>query len=155
MCAVGVGQVAGDVNLMRLHLSDKLANDVDVLLGHGELLDGTALIERQVEEVNVVERNVVVCAGCASLTAANQTLDGQDVACVGIAVLLLLEELLDLLVFVLDDLVLVAIEDLVEAVDEVHEACNLLVAHSDVTAGLVGNVHVVTLLHQSTDGATH
>jgi hypothetical protein len=36
-----------------------------------------------------------------------------------------------------------------------HESANLLIAHSDIARCLVGNMHVVVLLHQSADGSTH
>ena len=65
------------------------------------------------------------------------------------------EEILDFLVFIGDDAVFVAAEYLVESIDEVHESCHLLVAHGDVARCLVGYVEVMSLLHQSTDGASH
>ena len=43
----------------------------------------------------MVERNLIIGAGCTSLTTANQTLDSQDVACLKIALLLGGEEALD------------------------------------------------------------
>ena len=55
----------------------------------------------------------------------------------------------------LDNLIAAISKNGVETVDEVHESANLLVAHGDITRCLVGNMHIVVLLHQSADGATH
>ena len=116
--AVRVGQVAGHEYLVRLHLAEQVADDFHVGLADGVLLDATRLIERQVEEVAVGQRDVVVRAGRACLAAADKALDGQDVACVDVAVLLLAQELADFLVLLVDDLVVTVVEQLVEAVDE-------------------------------------
>ena len=103
----------------------------------------------------MVERNAVVGAGCASLATTDKALDGAHLLGIHIARTLLGEELLDVAVHLLYHLVLAVAEELVEAVDEVHEACYLLVAHSNVARCLVGDVHVVVLLNESADGATH
>ena len=61
--AVRVGQVAGHEYLVRLHLAEQVADDFHVGLADGVLLDAARLIERQVEEVAVGQRDVVVRAG--------------------------------------------------------------------------------------------
>ena len=103
----------------------------------------------------MVKWNIVVSTSCTSLTTANQSLDSQNVSCVEVALLLVSEEVLNLLIFVRDNAVLRISEDLVEAIDEVHESCNFLVANSDVTRSLVCNMYIMILLNQATDGTAH
>ena len=153
--AVWVGEVAGYVYLVRFNLLKQFANDVHIRLAHRQLFNLARLIERQVEEVDVVERYTVVCAGGACLATAYESLDGAHLRSVHIARLLLSEEVLDVAVHLLYHLVLVVAEELVVAVHEVHEACHLLVADSNVARCLVGDVHVVVLLNESTDCAAH
>ena len=76
VCAVRVGEVACHVNLMRLHFLEQRTYNLDVILRHRELLYLARLIEREVEEVDVVEGYAVVGAGCACLTATDESLYG-------------------------------------------------------------------------------
>ena len=155
MGSVWVGKVASHINLMRLYLLQQGSYHLYVLLCHRQLLNFSTLIEWQIKEVYMVERNLIIGAGSASLTTANQSLDGQDVAGIEIALLLVGEEFLNLLVLLRDNAVLGISENLVEAVDEVHESCYLLVAYSDVTRCFVSHVNLVLLLNQSADSTTH
>ena len=81
----------------------------------------------------MIERNLIIGTSCTSLTTANQALDGQDVSCIEVALLLLGEECLDLLILVRDYAVLGISENLVETVDEVHESCYFLITYCDIT----------------------
>ena len=36
-----------------------------------------------------------------------------------------------------------------------HEAAHLLIPHGDIARGLIGHMHIVLLLHQSSDGSSH
>ena len=155
VCAVGVGEVACHEYLLRLNLLHEVAHDIDVALAHRQFFYLTALVEGQVEEVDVVERYAVVGAGGACLAAANQSLDGAYVGGVHVAGFLCSEEHLDVGIHLLYGLVAVVDEQLVEAVDEVHEACHLLVAYGNVAGGLIGDVYVVALLHETAYGASH
>ena len=103
----------------------------------------------------MVERYLIVGAGGARLATTYQTFDGTDVGRVDVAVFLVLQIGLNLLILVLDNLVGLVAKELVETVDEVHEACHLLIANSNVSAGFVGDMHVVALLYESSNGATH
>ena len=155
VCTVGVGQVAGHEDLVRCYLAQQVAYNLHVGFADGVLLNLACLVEGQVEEVAMIQGNVVVGAGSTGLATAYQSLDGQDVARIHVAILLLGQELADFGIFLVDDLVGALVEELVEAVDEVEEANNLFIAHGDVTARLVGHVDIVLLLHQSADGAAH
>ena len=99
--------------------------------------------------------DTVVFAGQTGLAATDQTFESQYLLVVEVALLLILDECLDSLVRVLDDLVAAIGKDGVESIDEMHKSANLLVAHGDITRCLVGNMHIVVLLHESADGATH
>ena len=121
----------------------------------GEFLYPARLIEREVEEVDMVERYLIVGARCARLATTNQSLDSQNVTRVNVTILLGGEEMLDLLILVLDDLVLIVIKQLVETVDEVHEARHLLVTDGNIARSLIDHMDVVVLLHQSANRATH
>ena len=54
MRAVRVGQIAGGVDLVRLHLLQQVDGDLDVLLAERLLPDAAGLVERHVEEVDVL-----------------------------------------------------------------------------------------------------
>ena len=101
------------------------------------------------------ERNTVVGAGRACLAAADEALDGKHIFCIDIAFFLLGEESLYFLVLAGNDEVALLGEELVEAVDEVHEAGHLLIAHGNVAGGLISHMHIMALLHESAQGATH
>lgn len=152
---VGVCQVAGNEYLVGLNLAEQFAYNLNILLGHGEFLYLAALIERKVKEVDVVKRYIVVSTCCTGFTTADKTLDGAHLGSIYIALLLVLECLLDVLVHLGDDLVLAVHEELVVTIDEVHEACHLLVAHGNVATGLIGHMQVVALLDKALDGTTH
>ena len=153
--AVWVGKVAGNVNLVRLNLLQKFAYNLHIGLSHRQLFNLARLVERQVKEVTAVERNAVVGAGCACFTTANESLDGAYLRNIHVRRLLLSKELLDFIVHLGDDLVLAVAENLVVAIDEVHETCHFLIADSDVSGCLVGDVYLVVLLYQAADGAAH
>ena len=99
--------------------------------------------------------DAVVLAGQTRLTSADQSFQTENLLIVEIALLLILDESLHRLVGVLDDLVGTIGKDGVEAIDEMHETTDLLIAHGNVARSLVGDMHVVSLLHESTDGAAH
>ena len=98
--SVWVGKVASHINLMRLYLLQQGSYHLYVLLCHRQLLNFSTLIEWQIKEVYMVERNLIIGAGSASLTTANQSLDGQDVASIKVALLLIGKEVLDFLIFI-------------------------------------------------------
>ena len=103
----------------------------------------------------MIQRYLIVGTSGTSLATTYQTLDGQDVLGIEVALLLLCEELLDFLILIRDDTILGIGENLVEAIDEVHESCYLLISHGDIARCLVGDMQVVLLLYQTTDGTTH
>ena len=90
---------------MRLHLLQQSYHYLYILLGHRQLLYLAALIEWQVEEVDMVKRNIIIGTSGTSLTTANQSLDGQDISCIEVTLLLLGKEGLDFLIFIRDDAV--------------------------------------------------
>ena len=150
-----VGKVAGYINLVRLYFLQQLLHNMYVRLANGVLLDASRLVERKVEEMHMVQRDAVIRACRACLSPTYQPLYGQDVTRVDIAFLLLKQELLDVGIHLADGLVLILIKKLVETVDEVHEAYHLLIAYGNIARSLVCHMHVVTLLHQTADGAAH
>ena len=130
--AVRVGKVARYVYLMRLNLLQQFAYYLHILLGHGQLLYLARLVEGQVEEVNLREWYAVVGACGASFASTDESFNLAYSLGVHIRRAFVLEELLDFGIHVLYYFVLAVAEYLVEAVDEVHEACHFFVAHSDV-----------------------
>ena len=153
--SVRVGQVASHINLMRLHFVDEFLNNDDILLRHRQFLDFSALVERQVEEMDAAERNFVVDAGRASLSATNQTLDVQDVARVEVAFFFLREEFLDFSIFFVENIVFSFAENLMETLDKQQEARNFLVADGNVSTRFVSHVNFVTLRDESLNRSTH
>ena len=155
MGAVWVGKVAGNEDFVWLHLFEQVAHNLNILFGHRQLLNLTALVEWQVEEVNMVERNLVVGAGCACLTTTDESLDGAHVGSIDVAFFLFGKEFLDVLIHLLDGFIFLVVEDLVETIYEVHETCYLFVVNGDVARCFVGNMQVVTLVNKSLDCSTH
>lgn len=94
-----IGQIGCHINLMWPDLLDKLLDDVDVGLCHRKFFDASALVEREVEEVDMGERNFIECAGRAGLPAAYEAFDVENVACVGLALFLSGEEFFTSLYF--------------------------------------------------------
>ena len=103
----------------------------------------------------MVERNVVKGACRACFAATDKAFQRQHIACIEVARLLILEGFLYFLVHVNDDLVFRMVENLVETVDKVHEACYLFVVHCNVTACLISHMNVVLLVDKALYGAAH
>ena len=103
----------------------------------------------------VVSRYMIKGAGRAGLSPSDKSLEYENITRIKIPLFLLPEELFDFLVFVADYLIGIVAEKLVEAVDEVHETGHLFIPDGYVAAGLVSNMHIVALLHQSPNGSSH
>ena len=69
MGAMRIGEVGSDIDLVGLYLFQQLHDWFDIALCHRQFLDLAALIERQVEEVDVILWNTVIAA-CISGFAA-------------------------------------------------------------------------------------
>ena len=54
----------------------------------------------------MVKRNFIIGTSGTSLTTTDQSLDGQDISCIEVTLLLLGKEGLDFLIFIRDDTVL-------------------------------------------------
>ena len=150
-----IGKVGSHIDLMWLNLREQFDNRRHVVFCHREFLNLTTLIEWQVEEVDMMAVDAVVLAGQTRLTSADQSFQTENLLIVEVALLLILDEGLHRLVGVLDDLVGTIGKDGVEAIDEMHETTHFLIAHSDIARSLVGHMHIVLLLHESTDGTSH
>ncbi len=146
--AVRVGQVAGGVDLVRLDLLQQVHDDLDVLLAERLLAHAAGLVERHVQEVQLLIRNAAVAAGGAGFAAADQALDLLHLFGVDLAGLLLLEEVLDVL-FDLLGLLAVDAEHFVEVGGEVGEADRIGIEHRDVAGGLVRDVNLVALVDEA------
>ena len=140
---------------MRLHVVEQSFHNPHIFFAHRQFLNASALIERQVEEVHMVGGNPVESASRAGFAPADQALDGEHVTRVEIAVFLAFEKGFYFLVFVAYHLIGIVSEELVEPVDEVHESRHLFVAHGNVSARLVGDMHIMSLLHQPADRTAH
>ena len=97
------------------------------------LLDFTGFVEGEVQEVTTFQRNVVVSTSCARFATADQTFDGQDIACIHIAVFFVFQEFTDFGVLFTDHLIFTVYKDLVESVDEMHEANYFFIAYGNVS----------------------
>ena len=133
MRAMRVGKVGCHIYLMWLNLRDKFLNRYHILLRHRQLLDLSTLIERQVEEMDMLAVDAIILTCQTSLTTTDKSLQTQYLFCVEITFLLGFQEVLHHLIAVLDNLVRAIGEDGVKAVDEMHETTYLLIAHSDIT----------------------
>ena len=155
MGTVGISKVGSNVYLVRLYLRNQFLHDACVTLRDGQFLYLPTLVEWQVEEMDMILMDVVIATGITRLTPTDKPLHGQDGLVVKVTRLLLFQVVHDLLVAYLDHFVGAVGKELVEAVDKVHVQSHLLVGYGDIAAGLIGNMHVVTLLHEPSDGTTH
>ena len=105
--------------------------------------------------MDMILGDMVIAAGISGLAATDQSLHGEDGLIVPIPLFLLLQVTHDFTIADLDDLVGAIGEELVETVDEVHIKPHLLIRHSNIARCLIGYMHIVLLLHQSSDGASH
>ena len=133
VCAMRVGQVGSHVNLVWLNLANELLDGDDIVLGHRQFLNLSALVEGQVEEVDMLAVDAAIFAGQSGFATTDKSLKAQNLLSVCIALFLILQKGLHYLVAVLDYLVAAVGKDGVETIDEVHESANLLIAHSDIT----------------------
>ena len=95
----------------------------------------------------MIKRNAVICTSCTSLATTYQTLDGKNIASIHITFFLVFQEALDFGVFRMNSLIAVVIEQLIEAIDEVHKAYYFFIAYSDIARCFIANMHIVTLLN--------
>ena len=133
VCAMRVGQVGSHVNLVWLNLANELLDGDDIVLGHRQLLNLSALVEGQVEEVDMLAVDAAIFAGQSGFATTDKSLKAQNLLCIKIAFFLVLNKCLNHLIAVLDNLIATIGKDGVETIDEVHESANLLIAHSDIT----------------------
>ena len=77
---------------MWLNLVNQLDNGGYVGLGHRQLLNLTALVERQVEEVDMLTVDTAVLTSQSGLATANQSLQAQNLLVVQITRLLTLDK---------------------------------------------------------------
>ena len=133
MRAMRIGQVGSHVYLMRLDLLQQLLNDVHIALRHGQLLNLATLVERQVEEMNMILLNTIISTGIARLTTTDESLDGQHIATVKVALLLPFDESQHLIGITLDEFIAAIGKHLIERTQEMHIESHLLVGHSNIT----------------------
>ena len=105
--------------------------------------------------MHMIQGDIVEGAGRTRLTPSDESFDGEDITVVEIAHFLVLQELLDLLIFLTYHPVFIIAEELVETIDEVHEAHHLLISHGDISRCLVCHVHIMSLLFEASECATH
>ena len=127
-----ISEVSSHIDLVWLNLREQFDNGGDIIFRHGQFLDLTTLIERQVEEVDMMAVDAIVLTGQTGLTSADQTLQTENLLIVEIALFLIPDKGLDCLIRVLDHLVGTIGKDGVETIDEVHETTHFFITHSDV-----------------------
>ena len=140
---------------MRLHFTEQVADNFYVGFTDRILLDFTGFVEGEVQEVTTFQRNVVVSTSCARFATADQTFDGQDIACIHIAVFFVFQEFTDFGVLFTDHLIFTVYKDLVESVDEMHEANYFFIAYGNVSRSLVSYMDFMFLFYQAADRTTH
>ena len=142
-----VGKVAGNEDLVGFHFTQQVAYDFHIGFADGVLLNLTSFIERQVEEMAVIQRDIIIGTCRTRFTAANQSFDSQDVAGVHITVFLIFQIVADFGVLFVDNLVLTVVKELVETVDEVQETDYLFIAYGNVAGSLIGHMYVMFLFY--------
>ena len=102
----------------------------------------------------MIQRQAHVPAGGCRLAATDQRLDIQYLTCILVAYLLLAEEVQILVILLVYHLVFGQVHCFV-SLDKVHEPNHLVVAHCYTARGLIGYMHIVSLLDQSCKRAAH
>ena len=120
MGTMRICQVGSHIDLMGLNLLQQLHDGFYIALRHRQLLDFSTLIEGQIEEVDMILRDMVIATGITSLTTTDETFHGEDGAIIQIAIFLLLQITHDFLIADLDNLIGAVGKELVETVDKVH-----------------------------------
>ena len=146
MGAVWVGEVAGSVNLVWFDGTQKLNDNVNISFSQLAFLDGAALVEGQVKEVHI--RSVVkpyATVGSACFGATDCPLDVKQLTRLGLSFHFILYKIADFLHTVTEPYFTSGVEILDDDV----------VLHGYVSACLIGDVHIVLLLDESAEGASH
>ena len=149
-----VSQVTGHEHLMRLDLLEQLAHNRTIGLGKRPFLDRAGLVERQIEEVDMLGRQSHVSAGSCGLTAADEGFEVEHLAGVLIAHLDIAEEM-HILVILSRHIRVLEQPELVVALEKIEESYHLVITHGDTSAGLVSHMHIMSLFDQSCKGASH
>ena len=155
MGAMRIGQIGSHIDLMGLYLLQQLPDRLHITFRHRKFLYLATLVERQIEEMDMIFSDMVVATGIAGLATTDQALHGEDGLIVPVSFFLLLQIIHYLTIADLYHLVGAVCKELVETVNEVHIEPYFLICHSNITGGLISDVNVVLLLHQTTDGAAH
>ena len=140
---------------MRFYFAEQVQHNFYIGFADRILFNLSGLIERKVKEVATAERNMVERTSGTSFTTANQTFDGQNIACIHVAFFLSREKLLDFSVFVADYFILTVFEQLVKAVDEMHEAYYFFIAYGNVSRSFVSYVYFMSLLYETAQCTSH
>ena len=64
--AMRIGEIGCHIDLVRLDLGNQFLNNADVTLRDGQLLNLSTLVERQVEEMDMILVDVVIATGSGS-----------------------------------------------------------------------------------------
>ena len=140
-----VGKVAGHVYLVRLDGIHKVLDNVHVHLAAGQFAYAAALIEWQVQEVDVVifHAEGMVCP--TGLASADGGLDIQQFTGLGFAGNLGIYQSLHLCCAVAES----------ELICGIHVLHYHRVMNGHVSGCLIGNMHIMSLMHQADEGAAH
>ena len=132
MGAMRVGKVGRNISLVGLDFPQQFLNRNNITLRHRQFLYPATLVERQVEEVDMLAVDAVVLTCQPCLATTDKSLQAQYLLRLSVSLFLVLDEVLHPLITLLYHLVGAVGEYCVKAVDEVHETTHLLVTHSDV-----------------------
>ena len=140
---------------MRFYLTQQIHHNFHIGFADWILFNTSGFIERKIEEVNSFQWNLIVCRSCTSFSTTNQSLNSQDITCIHISFFLLAQELFDFRIFVTDSFVLVAIKQLVESIDEMHETNHFFITYGNVSRSFIRYIYFMSLLYQTTERTSH
>jgi hypothetical protein len=98
MRSVGIGQVAGSVDLVWPHLAQKIDYNLNVVFTERTFLDQAGFVERHVEKVQPLGRHAAATGRRASFTAADHPFDQLHFVTVNSSRLLVPKELVNVTV---------------------------------------------------------
>ena len=155
MRAVRIGQVAGDVDLLRVEPLDQLADDPHVFLADRLLGDRAGAIERQIEKVQILFLAAGHDGAGLGFAPADQRLDRQHLGRVGLARRSCAAATGPPSASISCDLSVSMPNMPVVFGHQVGHAAGVVVEHGDVAAGHVGHVNFVLVFDQPDQRAAH
>ena len=154
MGAVRIGEIPGRIDLMRLYLAEQVGDDFDVGFTQRLLGDSPRLVERKIQKMEMVVWHAATPTGIRRFDPTNQTLDLLDFRDIHFTGALLSQDV-GHPPFQRFSLGRAESKRRIKMCHKVRETKRFAVEDRDVSRGLIGHVHFVSLIDQSDERSAH